>query len=196
MDAPLTYWLCALDTSEPNPSPWNLLPTGDFVGPITRFWKVRCPIFIPRELLCTDRSRRPPIGGILHAMIHNPVLCAVRTLDETCVSHPIRALGWVLIEDGILVFAPMRWVHGVTVRSEFKEAKAVIAIVRAGGAVNEELLTSAGVGELLRPFIATQSIIVSSAVRRLLPRQTRHRYDLPLGEGACYSVWVLELRDA
>lgn len=102
-------------------------------------------------------------------MIHDPILCAVGAFDETGVAYAIHFLFGILVEDGILMLAPVGRVHGI-VANKLQEREAVISVVGAGSAENDELLAGFFVDELLGPLVGGESVVGCSAVWRLLPR--------------------------
>ena len=154
------------------------LPTRHRIRPIPGPRKLGRPIRIPPKALRPYRPRRPPIRGIQHPMIHNPILLAIRTRRETRMAHAIRLLARVLIEDAPLrVLAPVLHVHRV-VAHELQLAEAVVAVVGARSGVDDEVLARLRVRELLGPFVGGEARVGRAAVGGFFPGLVGHGEDL------------------
>jgi hypothetical protein len=89
----------------------------------------------------------------IRTVIYNPILLEIWTLDEAGMANTISLFVWVLIEHApIILLLPIVRVHGV-LAYEFQLAETVVAVVRATAAVDDELLVSLWVGELLRSLV-------------------------------------------
>lgn len=130
---------------------------------------MRRAIFIPSKLLRANSPRSPPAHIIPHTMVDDPVLRAIGAGSETSVADAISLLRGVLVEDAaFVVFLPVTWVHGVWA-DEFELAEAVVAVVAAGGGVDDEFLACFGVGELLGAFVGGEAVVFAATVGRLFP---------------------------
>lgn len=132
-------------------------------------------------------------------MIHHPILLAIGTGRETRMADAIRLIAGVLIEDAALgVLAPVLDVHGV-VAHELELAQAVVAIVRPGCRVNDEILAGVRVRELFGAFVGGEAVVEGAAVGGLFPGFRGHAEDLALGEVGAYGpgvfhwVWHISL---
>jgi len=111
------------------------------------------------------------------------------------MAHAVGSLGRVLEEDRVRVFAPVGGVHGVG-PGELELGEAVVAVVRAGGAVDEKVLAGGGVDELLWPFVGREALVAGPAKRRFLPVVAGGGQDLPLRQGRGDGVGVVHSGDA
>jgi hypothetical protein len=98
----------------------------------------------------------------------DPVLALVWTLYETGVTNTIRLCSGVLVEDWILVLAPVGRIHGVSAH-KLEECKAIVSVVGAGSAIDDELLARLAVCKLLWSFVGGQAVVRSTAIWSLLP---------------------------
>jgi len=86
-------------------------------------------------------------------VIHDPALLPIRTRREARVANAICLVGRVLVEDAALVIlAPVLHVHGV-IADELELPEAVVAVVGAGGGVDDEVLAGLRVDQLFGTFI-------------------------------------------
>lgn len=177
-------------------SPPSCLPRWHLIRPIARSRELGRTISIPSKWLCSDGSSTPSISGIPHAVIHNPVFGAIRTLGEACMTNTIRLCLGVLVEDTpLVVLTPIGWVHWV-ITNELELAEAVVAVVRASCTVDYELLTCGGIGELLWAFVGGKTLVEGTTVRCLLPRVVRRTDDLAFSEVAFDSPRIRHLSNA
>lgn len=65
-------------------------PTRHLIRSIPGSREVRCTVFIPFELLCTNVSSSPSGVGISHAMIDDPAFETVWRCRETCLGVSTR----------------------------------------------------------------------------------------------------------
>lgn len=166
------------------------------IRPIARSREPGRTISVPSKWLCSDGSCTPSVSRISHAVIHNPVFGAIRTLGEARMSNTIRLCLGILVEDTTLVvLAPIGWVHWV-ITNEFELAEAVVAVVRASCAVDHKLLACGGIGELLRAFVGGKTLVEGATVRCLLPRVVRSADDLAFGEVTFDSPRIRHLSNA
>ena len=173
----------------------NLLPTGNRVRPISWSREFRRAIIIPSELLCSDRPRAPSISWIPHTMIDDPILTPIWAGREARVSNAVCLIARVLIKDRVRMLSPVAWIHGI-IADKLQLCKAVVAVIRAGGAVDEEVLLRLGVDELLWPLIGRQAVVACAAERCLLPCVLWYRDDLAFGEGRGDGPGIRQLGDA
>lgn len=86
-------------------------------------------------------------------MVDDPVLAAVGRGGEAGVADAVRLLQRVLVEDAaFVVLLPVLRVQRVGA-DEFQLAQTVVAVVAAGGGVDDEFLAGFWVGQLLGPFV-------------------------------------------
>lgn len=132
----------------------------------------------------------------MHAVVHDPILRAVRRSGETGMAHAVDLGVWVLIKHASgRVFLPGGRIHGVGA-DQFKLAETVIPVVAPGGGVDDELLAGGRVDELFGSFVGRQAHVDGAIVRRLLPRLVGPRDDGALAEWRRHRPWVRHLRDA
>ena len=149
---------------------------------IPRPRKLRTPILVPAKLLRPNRPCAPPVRWVPHAVIHNPILTAVSDSCETRINHAISLRRRVLVEYATLsVLAPVLHVHWV-IADKFKLPETVVAVVGARGGVDDEILASLGVRELLGAFVGGKAGIEGAAVWGFLPRLVGGAEELALGE--------------
>lgn len=75
----------------------------------------------------------------------------------------------VLVKDAtVVVFLPRCEVHGIST-DQFELPEAVVAVVRAGGAVYDELLACGWVIELLGSLVGGETIVDGSVVGCFFP---------------------------
>lgn len=149
---------------------------------------MRRPVLIPRELLRAHRPRAPPAHVIPHAVVHDPVLAAVRAGREARVADAVRLLLRVLVEDAaVVVLLPVLRVHRVRA-DELELAEAVVPVVAAGGAVDDEFLAGVRVGELLGAFVGGEAVVLAPTVGGLFPGVFRGG-DLRTGVSVAW-LWV------
>lgn len=115
-------------------------------------------------------------------MVHDPVLTPVRAGREARVADTVCLLARVLVKNGVRVLSPIARIHWV-ITNKLQLRKAVVTIIRAGGAVDKELLLRLGVDELLWPFVGGQTVVACTAEWCLLPCILWYRNDLALREG-------------
>ena len=152
----------------------SILPARHIVGSIAGTWEMRRTIFIPSELLRADRPSSPSTHVIPHTVVDNPVFSTVRAGSETGVAHAISLFHGILVEDAaFVILLPVSWIHGVGT-DEFELAEAVVAVVAAGGGVNDKFLACLWVGELLRAFVGGEAVVFAAAVGGLFPCVLRH----------------------
>lgn len=77
-------------------------------------------------------------------MVDNPVLGAIRRSRERSMANAICLFTRILVENRVRVLAPVARVHRV-VANELELTETVVAVIRAGGAVDEEGLVGDGV---------------------------------------------------
>ena len=115
-------------------------------------------------------------------MVHDPILAPVGARRETRVPHAVRLRRRILIEHAPLgILAPVLHVHGV-VADEFELAEAVVAVIGAGGAVDDKGLVGFGVGELFGAFVGGEADIEGAAVGGLFPGLVGNAENLAFGE--------------
>ena len=104
-------------------------------------------------------------------MINDPILPSIGTGGKTRMTHSIRLLQRVLIENRSLDrFAPVIDVHGV-LAYELELAETVVAVVGAGGRVDYVgSVWVVRVGELLGGFVGGETVVGRPAVGGLFPR--------------------------
>lgn len=76
-------------------------------------------------------------------MVYNPILTAIRTDSETCMTNTVRFLRGVLLENttGLILIPRIRIqrISGQRVL-QFKQTKTIIPVVRSRGTVDDERL--------------------------------------------------------
>ena len=98
------------------------------------------------------------------------------------MTHAISLRRRVLVEYATLsVLAPVLHVHWV-IADKFKLPETVVAVVGARGGVDDEILASLGVRELLGAFVGGKAGIEGAAVWGFLPRLVGGAEELALGE--------------
>lgn len=151
---------------------------------------------VPGELLGTDGTGAPAVGWILHAVVHNPILLLIWALGERGMSNTVSLVEGVLVENAALVvLTPISSVHWV-ISNKFELTKAVVTVVGSGSAVDDELLASVWVGELLRAFVRSIANVLSTSVWGKLPGVVWGRDDLSGSNVGFNGPWVAHLGDA